>query len=107
MSLTRINKTGEPQGNPASDGRLTISIPIQIKRRGGRKLVTLPNGGPGMSRRWDSEPTPLQLALARGYRWLAMLESGEHWHAGGSFRACVVSGHPQGRPLAGKNQQTR
>lgn len=48
MSLTRINKTGEPQVNPASDGRLTISIPIQIKRRGGRKLVTLPNGGPGL-----------------------------------------------------------
>jgi hypothetical protein len=27
-------------------------------------------------RPWDTEPTPLQLALARGHRWLAMLESG-------------------------------
>lgn len=25
----------------------------------------------------DSGPTPLQLALARGHRWLAMLESGK------------------------------
>lgn len=25
----------------------------------------------------DVTPTPLQLALARGHRWLAMLESGE------------------------------
>jgi len=25
----------------------------------------------------DATPTPLQLALARGHRWLAMLESGE------------------------------
>jgi glucose/arabinose dehydrogenase len=28
-------------------------------------------------RSWDTEPTPLQLALARGHRWLAMPESGE------------------------------
>jgi hypothetical protein len=28
-------------------------------------------------RPWDDTPTPLQLALARGHRWLAMLESGE------------------------------
>ena len=28
-------------------------------------------------RPWDVAPTSIQLALARGYRWLAMLESGE------------------------------
>lgn len=28
-------------------------------------------------RPWGVTPTPLQLALARGHRWLAMLESGE------------------------------
>jgi hypothetical protein len=27
-------------------------------------------------RPWDTEPTPLQLALARGHKWLQMLESG-------------------------------
>jgi hypothetical protein len=57
----------------ASDGRLSISVPIQIKRRSGRKLVTLPSR---TARPWDREPTLLQLALARGHRWLAMLESG-------------------------------
>jgi hypothetical protein len=77
VSLTRINKAGRPQVIPASDGCLTISVPIQIKRRSGRKLVTLPNGEAGASRPWDGAPTPLQLALARGHRWLAMLESGE------------------------------
>jgi hypothetical protein len=51
---------------------LTISVAIQIKRRGGRKLVTLPSGGTAR----DRDPTPLQLALARGHRWLSMLESG-------------------------------
>ncbi len=76
MSLTTINRTGKPQVIPANDGRLTISVPLQIKRRSGRKLVTLPNGEPA-ARPWEEEPTPQQLALARGHRWLAMLESGE------------------------------
>jgi hypothetical protein len=44
VSETRIHKTGEPEVVEASDGRLTLSVPIQIKRRSGRKLVTLPNG---------------------------------------------------------------
>ncbi len=52
-------------------------MPIQIKRRSSRKLVTLPNGETAPIRPWDVAPTPLQLALARGHRWLAMLESAE------------------------------
>jgi hypothetical protein len=75
MSLTRVDQTGEPNVIAASDGRLTISVPIQIKRRGGRKLVTFPGGEVG-ARPWDAAPTPLQLALARGHRWLSMIESG-------------------------------
>ncbi len=77
MSEIRIQKTGEPDVIEASDGRLTLSVPIQIKRRSGRKLVTLPNGETAKARPWDTAATPLQLALARGHRWLAMLESGE------------------------------
>src|SRR5690606_31117018 len=56
---------------------LTLSVPIQIKRRSGRKLVTLPNGETAPVRPWDVAPTSIQLALARGHRWLAILESGE------------------------------
>lgn len=77
MSGVRIQKTGVPEVSQLSDGRLTLSVPIQFKRRSGRKQVTLPNGEPGKPRPWDTAPTPLQLALVRGYRWLAMLESGE------------------------------
>lgn len=77
MSDIRIQKTGEPDVIEASDGRLTLSVPIQIKRRSGRKLVTLPNGETVRARPWDTATTPLQMALARGHRWLAMLESGE------------------------------
>ncbi|MCO6428581.1 LacI family transcriptional regulator [Nitrosomonas communis] len=77
MSDIRISKTGEPDIIQASDGRLTLFVPIQIKRRSGRKLVTLPNGETAKARPWDTAATPLQLALARGHRWLIMLESGE------------------------------
>ncbi len=56
---------------------MTISVPIQIKRRSGRKLVTLPTVETTKARPWNTATTPLQLALARGHRWLAMLESGE------------------------------
>ena len=77
MSDIRIQKTGEPDILQTSDGRLTLSVPIQIKRRSGRKLVTLPNGETAKARPWDTATTPLQLALARGHRWLATLESGE------------------------------
>jgi len=77
MSDIRIVQTGESGVVEVSDGGLTLSVPIRIKRRSGRKLVTLPNGQAQPARPWDTEPTPLQLALVRGHRWLAMLTSGE------------------------------
>ena len=77
MNEVRIHKTGEPEVIQSSDGRLTLSVPIQFKRRAGRKQVTLPNGESGKPRPWDTAATALQLALARGHRWLTMLESGE------------------------------
>lgn len=43
----------------------------------GCKLVPLPNGEIALVRLRDVTPTTIQLALARGHRWLAMLESGE------------------------------
>lgn len=77
MSEILIDRTGQPEVIAASDGSLTITLPIRIKRRGLRKVVTLPDGGRMQPRPWDATPTPLQLALARGHRWLGMLESGE------------------------------
>ena len=77
MSGVHIQKTGALEVSQSSDGRLTLSVPIQFKRRSGRKQVTLHNGEPGKARPWDTAATPLQLALVRGYRWLAMLESRE------------------------------
>ncbi|WP_256324997.1 hypothetical protein [Nitrosomonas sp. Nm132] len=56
---------------------MSAAINNRLARRSGRKLVTLPNGETAKARPWDTAVTPLQLALARGHRWLAMLESGE------------------------------
>lgn len=77
MSEILIDKVGQAEVIPASDGSLTVSVPIQIKRRGSRKAVMLPDGETMQTRPWDDTPTPLQLALARGHRWLAQLESGQ------------------------------
>jgi hypothetical protein len=77
MSGLHIHKNGIPEIIESSDGRLTVSVPIQFKRRAGRKQITLPSGESGEPRPWGVAPTALQLALARGHRWLAMLESGQ------------------------------
>ncbi|XAV88537.1 MAG: hypothetical protein AAHH96_00100 [Candidatus Symbiodolus clandestinus] len=74
MNRVTIQSRGETELLVASDGRLTLSTPIHIKRRGWHKVVTLPDGNVLKSNL--DKPTPLQLALARGYYWLALLESG-------------------------------
>ena len=71
-----INRVGVIYIIPTSDSKLTLIIPIKIRRRGSNKVITLPNGETGKPQK-PLEPTPMQLALARGHRWLAMLESGE------------------------------
>jgi hypothetical protein len=71
-----LNQSGDTSVIEASNGRLSILVPINLKRRSGRRLITLPDGTSHEPRPWDTEPTPLQLALARGHKWLQMLESG-------------------------------
>lgn len=74
--MTAIKVNGSTDVIPSSDGKLTLNIPIQIRRRGGCKRITLPNGEAGTPHK-PLAPTAMQLALARGHRWLAMFESGE------------------------------
>jgi hypothetical protein len=63
-----------------NDGRsMTVRVPISIRRRGGRKPVLGPDGTAdnwaSSSRRVD---TALVKAIARGFRWHEMLESGKY-----------------------------
>ena len=77
MNEIKIKVAGEAEVVVASDGSLNVTFPIKITRRGRRKAVMMPDGTDFHPRDWDGEPTPIQMALARGHRWLAMLESGQ------------------------------
>jgi hypothetical protein len=59
----------------ASNGSVVLNVPIALKRRSGRRVVVPAGTEPVVTTRGAA--TPLQLALARGHRWLRMLESGE------------------------------
>ena len=60
-----------------ADGRvLTVHIPFQIKKRGGRKLVIAPEGAGWSAPRPCIDSTMVK-ALARAHRWRRLLESGQ------------------------------
>ncbi len=56
--------------------QLECDFPDQDHAPGRRKAAMMPDGT-DFHPRLDGEPTPTQMALARGHRWLAMLESGQ------------------------------
>ena len=56
---------------------ITVIVPFAIRKRGGRKLVITPDGvaaAPAPRARVDSA---LLKALARGFRWRRLLETGD------------------------------
>ena len=76
MRTNTIDFTGDPLLLRSANGGLTVSIPIRTRRYGGRKQVVVPQG---LSTTLNavSAPTALQVALARGHRWLRQIESGK------------------------------
>jgi hypothetical protein len=63
----------------SDDGRtVTVRVPISIRKRGGRKLVVMPDGSKvtvePVARHVDNA---MVKAIARAFRWRDMLESGE------------------------------
>ena len=63
---------------------VTVSVPLTIRRRGGRKQIIGPEGA--VARQGDNgagvvpvrgDPAPIK-ALARGFRWRRMLEEGRY-----------------------------
>ena len=60
-----------------NDQNVTVTVPVAIRKRGGRKLVITPDGAttaPVTRARLDSA---LLKALARGFRWRKLLETGD------------------------------
>ncbi|MEH6413908.1 LacI family transcriptional regulator [Pseudomonas sp. CGJS7] len=76
MSRPNLEIIGDAEKRDVSDGSVALVVPIRLKRRSGRRLVQM-QAAPDASRPWDKQKTPLQVALMRAHRWLAMLEEGE------------------------------
>lgn len=61
----------------SEDGRtLTVRVPISLRRRGGRKLVIIPDGSSPWAPPRVRVDSALVKALARAFRWRKLLESG-------------------------------
>ena len=59
--------------------RITVHIPMTMKKRGGRKEILLPEGlaPEGSPARKPATQDALIIAIARTHRWKALLESGQ------------------------------
>ena len=56
-----------------ASGILVIRVPMNFRKRGGRKEVVLPHGVQSL----EDTASSLQLAIARAFVWQRMLDSGE------------------------------
>ena len=63
----------------SSDGTLlTVSIPMAIRKRGGRKLVVSPAGAEDWAPSRPRIDNTLMRALVQAFHWQHKLESGQH-----------------------------
>jgi hypothetical protein len=64
---------------PIGDGEtLTVQIPLSLRKRGGRKLMVVPEGATAWAPRRACVDSAIVKAIARAHRWRRMLESGEY-----------------------------
>ena len=65
------------QAEVSADGRvLTVSLPLSIRKRGGRKRVVAPDGAPSWVPSQARIDSTLVKAIARAHRWQRLLEDG-------------------------------
>ncbi|MBA3516094.1 MAG: hypothetical protein H0T75_00190 [Rhizobiales bacterium] len=57
---------------------VTVSVPLAIRRRGGRKQVVAPDGAPAWAPQRIEIDSTLVKALARAFRWRRLLEDGAY-----------------------------
>ena len=55
-----------------------IKIPMDLKRRCGRKEIIVPDGLPGAARSKSPTQEPLITALARAFHWQELIDSGRY-----------------------------
>ena len=57
---------------------LVIRIPMELKRRGGRKEIIVPESLPGSLPSKSPTQEPLKTALARAFHWQELIDSGKY-----------------------------
>ena len=57
---------------------LVIRIPMELKRRRGRKEIIVPDGLPGAARSKSPTQEPLITALARAFHWQDLVDGGKY-----------------------------
>ena len=65
MSHPTLTVSGPAAEMVASDGSVTLNVPIALKRRSGRRVVAVQGSEFESDKRTRTGATPLQLALAR------------------------------------------
>ena len=64
---------------PISDGEtLTVQIPFGLRKRGGRKLMVVPEGATAWAPPRARVDNALVKAIARAHRWRRLIENGEY-----------------------------
>lgn len=77
--MTRIRKLGEVTVQQRMDGgavKLSTFIPLQIRKRGVRKVVIRPDGDNAGSATRNQFDSPMLVALARAFHWQQLLDDG-------------------------------
>ena len=75
---TRIDKLEADKPTVTTrNGRTIIRIPMQLKRKNGRKRIIMPEGVDGKAAGETPVQQPLAIALAKGHCWRDLLESGK------------------------------
>ena len=62
----------------AEGEQLVVSVPLAMKRRGGRKQVIVPGGANSSASAQSSTNASLPLTIARAHRWRGLLEQGRY-----------------------------
>lgn len=77
--MSRIRKLGEAKVQQRMDGgavKLSTFIPLQIRKRGVRKVVIRPDGESSSPTARGQFDSPMLVALARAFYWQQLLDEG-------------------------------
>lgn len=57
---------------------ITVHVPLTFNKRGGRKQIVLPDGAPSWTPPRARVDNTIVKAIARGFRWRKLLDTGVH-----------------------------